>query len=168
MRIQESITIASSASQAWAILGEQFGDIGQWATPIQFSTLEGNPQVGAIRHCHIAAFGPVPAGIIKERLLEYNPKEMYLIYDAIEGMPKFIAKAQNHWSVKALNEQNCQVTTKSTLKIHGWMRAFEFLLAKRFRKGGVAVLEELKYRIEKDIPHPRKVHSIPLKTAISK
>jgi hypothetical protein len=90
MKIQSHVMVNAPASQAWDVLGEQFAEIGTWTTAIQFSTLEGGLQVGGVRHCHIAAFGPVPQGVIKEQLLEFDREKKFLVYNAFAGMPKFI------------------------------------------------------------------------------
>lgn len=141
------------------VLGERFGQIGEWAAPIEFSTLKGNPQAGAVRHCHIQAIGPIPAGVIQEQLLEFNPQTMHFTYHALSGLPDFMGKASNRWSVKAQDNGRCIVTTEASFELKGWMRLVSFMLKSRMQRSGEAVLQDLKYFVEQGQPHPRKLKS---------
>lgn len=164
MKIVASVEITAPARAVWTVLGEGFGHIGQWAAPIEHSTLEGKPQVGAVRHCHIKAFGPVPTGVIQEQLLEFEPQTMHFSYHALAGLPSFVGKAQNHWSVKAVDAEHCIVITEASLELNGWMRMAAFMLKPRFQRSGEAVLQELKFFVETGQPHPRKQKANPAPT----
>ena len=67
----KEIVVRAPAAAAWAVLGERFGQIAEWAAPITASSLEGALGVGAVRTCHIAGFGPVAPGAIRERLIDF-------------------------------------------------------------------------------------------------
>src|SRR5215470_991738 len=98
MELHGEVIINAPAQAAGALLGEQFGDIGQWAVPIVHSSVDSRPGRGSVRTCQIARSGPFPAGIIKERLLEFDPVAMSLAYQSVEGMPAFVSRAINRWS----------------------------------------------------------------------
>ena len=89
------------------MLGERFGQIGEWAAPITSSSVDGELTVGAIRTCQFAGFGPFQAGTIHERLLEFEPAAMSLAYESAEWMPSFVKSAVNRWSVRLRSEASC-------------------------------------------------------------
>jgi hypothetical protein len=119
--------------------------------------VDGEPAVGAIRTCQIAGFGPFKAGTIKERLVTFDPAGMSLAYESSEGMPSFIQKAINRWSVHPETEATCLVRTHATLELRGPLRLLQFLLERRLQADGARVLEELRYQVEHGRPHPRKL-----------
>lgn len=150
------VSIAAPASAAWTVLGERFAHIGEWAAPITDSTLEGALGVGAVRTCHIAGFGPVRPGAIKERLVYFDPEAMRLTYEAVEGMPGFIRTAINRWSVEPAGEARCVVRTHATLTLRGPMALLGWWLRRRTTADAALVLDELRHRVEHGAPHPRK------------
>lgn len=157
MDLNVEVVINAPAHAAWAVLGDCWGHIGRWAAPITASFLNGEPCTGAVRTCHIARFGPVAPGLIKERLLAFDPETMSFTYEAIEGMPQFIERAVNRWSVRALDDRRCVVRSHALVELRGLMALLGFLLRRNFRANGARVLDELRYRVEHGCPHPRKV-----------
>ena len=101
MEMRGELRIDARPGVAWVVVGDQFGRVGEWACPITGSSIEGPPGVGVVRTCHIAGFGPVGPGVITERLTVFDPADRSLEYEAAEGMPSFIVRAVNRWSVHA-------------------------------------------------------------------
>lgn len=128
MELSGEVIINTPAQAAWLVLGTCWGHIGRWAAPITASSLDGEPCAGAVRTCHIARFGPVPPGLIKERLLDFDSEAMSFAYESIEGMPRFIEGAVNRWSVHALGDGRCVVRSHATVKLRGPMVLLGFLL----------------------------------------
>lgn len=157
VELHASIAINAPAAAVWAVLGERFGHIGEWAAPILASSLAGEPEIGAERACRIARFGPVPAGVITERLVSFAPAAMSFAYEAVSGMPRFVRRAMNRWSVHPDGEQRCVVRSHATLELRGLVRWFGFAIRRPLRKSGLHVLEELRHWVERGEPHPRKV-----------
>lgn len=157
MDIRAEIAIDAPAQAAWAVIGDQFGEIGRWAAPIIHSSVDSQPGPGAIRTCHIANFGPFRAGSIKERLLEFDPAAMTLVYESVEGMPSFVRRAVNRWSVHPEAATRCVVRTHATLTLNGPIRMLAPLLKQKLQADGARVLGELRYRVEHGRPHPRKL-----------
>jgi hypothetical protein len=155
--LRAEVVIDAPAAAAWAVLGAQFGDIGQWAVPILGSSLDGEPGPGAVRTCQIAAFGPFAAGEIKERLVQFDPVGMALAYESAAGMSSFVRYAVNRWSVQPETEDRCMVRTHATLELSGPVRLLAPLLKRKLEGDGARVLEELRYRVERGCPHPRKL-----------
>lgn len=161
MNLTAEVELDASAAQAWHILGECWGHIGQWAVPITRSELEGPPCEGATRTCHTARFGPVPPGLIRERLVAFDAAARTFTYESVEGMPGFVAHAQNRWSVEARGAERCVVRTEASVTLRGPMRLLAPLLKVSFSRNGARVLEELKHRVETGAPHPRKLAAQP-------
>ena len=92
MEIQAEITVQVPADQAWALVGAQLRQIAAWASPITGSSLDGPPLTGAVRICHIRGFGPVPPGVIRERLLSYDPAARSWS-DQADRLPWYITRA---------------------------------------------------------------------------
>jgi hypothetical protein len=157
MDLRAEVVIDAPAHAAWAVLGERFGQISDWAAPIETSSLEGEPAVGAIRTCQFVGFGPFKSGTIKERLVEFDPPTMSLAYEGAEGMPRFVKRAINRWTVHSQTEGSCSVRTHATLELRGPLRLIQFLLKRRLQADGARVLGELRYQIECGRPHPRKL-----------
>ncbi len=160
MNLRSEVFVNAPARAAWAVLGERFADIGEWAVPITAWSLEGTQGRGAVRTCHAARFGPVPAGTITERLLDFDPHAMSFAYEAIGGMPGSIADAVNHWSVHPLDGQRCLARTHATLTVRGPAAMLAFILKRKLQTDGARVLDELRHWVEHGRPHPRKVRAI--------
>ena len=157
MELQAEVIINAPARAAWALLGDQFGKIGEWAVPIDESSVDSRPGPGAVRTCQIARFGPFPAGTIKERLFEFDPMAMSLAYESADGMPAFVSRAINRWSVRPETPARCRVRTEATLELSGPVRLLAPLLAFKLRGDAARVLDQLCYRVEHGRPHPSKL-----------
>ena len=160
MELKAELIIEVPAREAWVVLGECWAHIGHWAAPITASFVDGPLRPGTVRTCHTARFGPVAPGLIKERLLAFDASAFSLTYEAAAGMPRFIARAVNQWSVHPLDDGRCLVRTHAKLTLRGPMALFTFLLERSFAANGARVLEELKHRVEHGLPHPRKLAAL--------
>jgi len=98
MKMRAELVVSAPAEDTWMVVGERFGEIGEWASPITRSAMDGPPGAGRVRTCHVAGFGPVPPGVIRERLLHFDPHARSLSYEAAGGMPGFIRRAVSNWS----------------------------------------------------------------------
>ena len=156
MQMRAEIMVGVPADQAWALVGERFGDIGTWAAPITRSSLDAATGPGAVRTCHVRGFGPAPAGVVHERLITFDAAGRSLSYEA-DGLPRFIAGAVNRWSVTAQGEGACTVRAHATLTLRGPMRLLGWLVRSRLRASATAVLDELRHYLETGTPHPRKL-----------
>src|SRR5690349_2542172 len=99
MELRETVSVRVPADQAWALVGEAFGAMGTWATPVVASTMDAPAAPGSVRTSHIRGFGPVAPGVIKERVARLDPAERSLSYEWVEGRPSFLVRAMNDWSV---------------------------------------------------------------------
>jgi hypothetical protein len=159
MELRNEIAVEAPAEATWEILGERFHRIGDWAAPIVSSCPVGSdaPGVGAIRACHIARVGLVKPGTVKERLLSFDRALMTFEYEAFEGLPSFITRAANRWSVHQVDDLRCLVRVHATLTLQGPMVLLSCPIEWQMQAVGARAAEELKYYVERGRPHPRKL-----------
>jgi len=117
MKMRAELVISAPAEDTWAVVGERFGEIGEWASPITRSAMDGPPAAGRVRTCHVAGFGPVPPGVIRERLLHFDPQARSLSYEAASGMPGFIRRAVSCWSVRQGPGEASTVRIRATVTL---------------------------------------------------
>ena len=156
MQMRAMTVVPVPAAEAWVLVGERFGDIGTWAATVSSSSMDGPVAPGAVRTCHVRGFGPMPAGVVRERLITFDPVARSLSY-AGEGLPSFITGAVNRWSVHPQGEGSCVVRVHATLTVHPLVRPFGSWLRRRMGKDAAAVLEELVHHLVTGRPHARKV-----------
>ena len=151
MDIKREITIEAPAERVWRTVGENFGNVGEWATGVYTSSLNlEQPGEGAVRTC-VTAFGD-----IDEALYVFDPRQLKLAYEAT-GLPWFVRKAVNRWSLEALGEQQTRLRIHATftlMPVVGWLMAP--LMKRQMAKAFAAVGEDLKHVIESGDIHPRK------------
>jgi Polyketide cyclase / dehydrase and lipid transport len=133
MELRAECVISAPAEAAWVVVGEHFGQIGEWASAITESFMDGRPGAGQIRTCHIAGFGPIAPGVIKERLVDFDPEARSLSYEAAEGMPGFIVRAVSRWSVHRAPGTACTVRIHATLTLRPVARLLAPVLRWRMR-----------------------------------
>jgi uncharacterized protein YndB with AHSA1/START domain len=158
MDLRSQITIEAPAERVWEAIGERFMRIAEWAAPITSSCPVGSSElrVGVTRACSIAPFGPIKAGVVKERLTRFDRDGMTFEYEALEGMPSFVVRAVNRWSVERLGGQRSIVRIHATLTLRGVVSWLSWPMKWQLQAGGVRVAEELKYFVEHGRAHPRK------------
>jgi hypothetical protein len=156
MNFETRIDVSASAENAWQVIGEQFGDIGKWSASLESSFLKGVLGVGAIRTCKGKGFGPFPPSTIEEKLTHFDSKKFQFTYEANKGLPAFVKKAQNAWSIEAIDSDNCIIYTRALVTLSPWMKPFGWILPMILKRDMGLFTEELIYRVEQGQPHPRK------------
>lgn len=158
MEMTAQIRVEVSAAQAWDVVGARFGEVAAWAAPITASSLDRtSATAGAVRTCHVTGFGPMRDMVARERLLSFDDTGRSLLYQAVDGMPRFVRRATNRWTVEPDGEHACVVRTRATLDVAWWLRPAAPFTAPRLRRDGAAVLEELAHLLVTGRPHPRRV-----------
>jgi hypothetical protein len=159
MKTHNEIIIEASAERVWSAVGDRFMEMGEWAAPVTSSCPIGTrePGVGAVRLCSHAAVGPIKGGVVKERLTRFEPAEMLLEYEAVEGLPGFIARASNVWRVERVDDQRCHVSVRSTVTLRALGKVFACPIQWQLEVVGARVTEELKFFVEQGRPHPREL-----------
>jgi hypothetical protein len=148
MEMRAEVVISAPAEDAWVVVGERFGDISEWASAITGSVMDGSPAAGRMRTCQVAGFGPIAAGVIKERLIEFDPGARSLSYEAAAGMPWFIVGAVSRWSVHPGPGSACTVRIHAALALRLAARPLSPALRWQMRADTRQVLAELRHQIE--------------------
>jgi len=159
MDLHREIEVDASAEAAWEVLGTGFGSIGTWATAILESSLDRPLGPGAVRTCAIRGFGPIAKRELHEELVHFDPEAMEFTYRVIRGLPSMIVSATNRWRVVPDGPDRCRVTTHATLVPVWWMHPLSWLLRWRLQGDVGTFAEELRHRILRGVPHPRKLAS---------
>ena len=92
MEMRAEILINAPAGDAWEVIGERFGDISEWASAITESAMDGLPRAGRVRTCHVAGSGPAAPGVIKERIVVFDPEA-----GPIPGLCRELAGRDTGW-----------------------------------------------------------------------
>jgi len=159
IELRTEVELDVPAAQAWHVLGEEFGSIGDWASGLRSSSLDRPVEVGAMRTCELRAFGPFPSGRIVEELLEFDRDAMKFAYAPTSGMPPMFNEAVNRWSVEPLGNDRCRVWSHASVDVRWWALPLATFFGNRIRASVGTFAEEMRHRIEKGQAHPRKLRS---------
>jgi hypothetical protein len=152
--------INAPAQKVWRVLAHEFGTVGQWASSIPESQAVSDipaPAGAAVggRMCATAVPG---FGDVRETFTYYDEHSMHFGYEPTEGRPWFIKHAENHWLVRSLESETSLVESRAELDLGLFTGVFLAPLLKLFMgRVGAQFFEELKYYVEHDQPHPRKL-----------
>ncbi len=120
--ITREITINVSAAKLWNMVGPGFVEVYKWSSNVDHAEGAGNPEFeGAScseRYCDVNVKGFTA---ISEKLTEYDENSMVLAYEVKSGMPKFVTKALNQWTVSSVGENKSKLTMKAVFRSKGMM-----------------------------------------------
>lgn len=159
MDLSLEVEIAAPAARVWEVLGERFLHVSEWAAPIASSCAVDDatrPAVGVTRACTVEAFGPFPPGQVEERLVAFDERARTFTYEAARGLPAFVGRAANTWTVEETGPASCRVTSRAVLELRGPLTVLQWPMACVLRRSGARVAEELKVFVEQGVPHARK------------
>ncbi|WP_395374803.1 SRPBCC family protein [Marinicella sp. W31] len=160
MQIRIHAEVTAPIDKVWEVLGEGFGHFDQWSTALTSSKLSGELRAGAIRTCHAQKVGPFPPAIVKERLVDFNRQQKRYTYIVESGLPSIFKKAQNTWTVEAIDEKNSIIRSHVVAELVFWLRPFNWLFTLLFKRDIKKFFEEMIYFIEHEKIHPRKEESL--------
>lgn len=134
-------------STAWQVLGEEFGDVGEYVSGIDTSTAYGGLQVGGGRTCSISGFGPFSASEINEELTLFDRDAMKFAYVANKGLPPMFEEARNRFSIEATGTNQCRVTSRATIELRWWALPLAGLLGWSIRSNLATFAGDLRQRV---------------------
>ena len=158
MQIKKSLTVNVSPEKAWKVLGQEYGGVGQWASAVFASSESMNgdaPYKGATctgRVCE-TSMGP-----FSETIREFDQDKYLVSYDASgEKMPSFVKGINNRWQLHPRADGKTDVNMLMTANLSGIMGTVMGPMM-RMQMGTILKnsIEEFKYYLENDAPHPRK------------
>ena len=154
---QLEIELDVSAQEAWNLLGEEFANVGDYASGVCKSSMDGELGVGATRACQTQAFGPFPSLRITETLTEFDRGAMKYAYAAGGDMPAMFPSSVNRWSVEPLGPNRCRVKSHASIQLEWWALPLAPVLRWSILSEVKRFGEDLRYRLEHGKPHPRKL-----------
>lgn len=120
--LQKEITIGVSAEKLWEMVGPGFVDVYKWSSNVDYATGNGISEFeGAVcseRVCDVNVKG---FSKIYEKLSKYDEEAMNLAYEVTEGMPAFVTKAVNDWTVVPINDERSKLVMKAEFRSKGIM-----------------------------------------------
>jgi uncharacterized membrane protein len=159
MNIIKKTTIGKPVEEVWEVLGNQFGQISNWASLIKQSKVYGDSKLNGVNYS-IRETNTLK-GITKQEITSFEPEKHSLSYKSISGTPAIIKEVRAHWSL-VKNDSN---STKLVMDFTADMKGLGFILAPivkmKLSKIGDQLLEELKYYLENGKQHPRKIENYP-------
>lgn len=140
MEMNFSRRLNAPANEIWALMGEGYGDVGQWARGLKGSHLRdpGAGMVqGAIRVCERDN-----GQAIHEQARIYDPHSMTLSYTVVDGMPSWVAEASNTWTIRP-DGLGCVVTARAVLTLPWWLRPVTPLMRMWIRSLGRRFMDDM-------------------------
>lgn len=150
MELTKQVTVNASADKVWKIVGTDFNDISEWASPVLESHANPNlPKGEKGRVCQVKG-----SGEIIENIYEYSDEQRELAF-TLEGgkFPFFVKGIANIWHIEPKGDDQSVVSIGVDMQL---MPVFSQLLNGRLQKAigkqADAFLGELKYYAENDQP----------------
>jgi hypothetical protein len=128
MHIETTVIVNAPAAAAWEVFGERFERVSDWADSVLESSLEGPLGNGAVRTCDIKPVGPIPAGQVTEEITQFDRSSHALTYAVRSGIPKPMKSIENAWTIEALADDKCRVTSRATFALKWWMQPMSPLM----------------------------------------
>jgi hypothetical protein len=160
IRFKDRVVINAPAAKVWRVLAHEFDSIGHWASAIPSSRglCEVPAPPGAEVGARVCAAAVPGFGKIQETFTSYDEDGMRFAYEATEGRPWFIKHAENHWRVRALGPSTSEVEAQAAVEVRLFPGVLLMpLMRLQLGRTGVQTFEELKYYVERDQVHPRKL-----------
>ena len=155
MDIIKKITIDKPVEEVWEVLGNQFGEVSNWASIISESKVYGESKLNgvnySIRETNTAK------GITKQEITSFDPERHSLSYKSIAGTPPIIKEVRAHWRLANKDANTTNLVMDFTADMKGLGFILVPLVKKKLGKIGDNLLEELKYYVENGKQHPRKI-----------
>lgn len=144
--VEKEIIVDVSAAELWEMVGPGFVEVYKWSSNVDHAEGSGTPEFeGAVcseRSCNVNVKG---FDKINEELTKYNAEQMNLAYAVLEGMPGFVTKAANDWTVVAIDENHSKLVMKAEFESKGLMgKMMNGMMRKKMEKTLDTVLNDAK------------------------
>lgn len=148
--LEKEIIVNVSAAELWKMVGPGFIEVYKWSSNVDHAEGSGTPEFeGAScsnRSCNVNVKG---FDKIDEELTKYNATQMNLAYAVKEGMPGFITKAVNDWTVVSIDETHSKLVMKAEFESKGLMgKMMNGMMRKKMAETLETVLNDAKVYAE--------------------
>lgn len=160
--LEKEIVINVSAEKLWEMVGPGFTEVYKWASNVDHSVGKGEAEFeGATcneRFCDVSVKG---FDKISEKLLRYSESNMNLAYAVESGMPNFITRAENDWTVVSLGDNKSKLVMKAIFRSKGMMGAMmNGMMKKKMTATLETVLNDAKIYAETGQISPAKAQRV--------
>jgi Polyketide cyclase / dehydrase and lipid transport len=159
MQLTKQAIIHASAEDVWSLVAHEFDRVGSWATAVPVSHRAANAAapagcpVGA-RTCR-TTIGLFPE--VEERIVAYDEDGRTLAYEAARGLPRFVVRASDTWSVTTIDDRRSRVSFSAIVTTRGIAGPLMALAMRVWlERAGEHVLDDLRHYAEHGKPSPRK------------
>ena len=154
MRIIKELSIAKPIEEVWEILGNQFGEIDNWASIIIHSEVSGPAKLAGVNYSIRST--KTTQGDTQQELTGFDPEKHMISYKSISGTPPIIKQVSAHWVLEKRGENNTHLVLDFTAKMKGLGFIITPIAKIKLGKVGDILLDDFKYYVENGKPHPRK------------
>jgi len=120
--LEKEIVINVSEDQLWDMIGPGFIDVYKWSSNVDHAEGKGQSEFeGAVcneRFCDVNVKG---FSKISEELTIYDASKKTLAYAVKDGMPGFVTKAVNQWTVVRVDDSHAKLVMKAEFGSKGLM-----------------------------------------------
>lgn len=120
--LEKELLIHVPAEALWELIGPGFIDVYKWSSNVDHAEGKGTSEFeGAVcseRFCDVNVKG---FNKISEKLTKYDEKKRNLAYEVHEGMPGFITRAANEWTVIPISVNQSKLRMQATFRSKGIM-----------------------------------------------
>ena len=159
--LESSAMIKAPASEVWRVLGEEFSNIDQWFSMVEFSRPIGINEVPDnvkpdFEHVPVMGrYTESKAIRATEVLTAYSNEERSFTYQAV-GLPyRLVKAAQNQTYVEVVDAQTSRVTIQADMRFTALATVFRPVMKKRMSRVYDQLFTELEYYLQTGQAYPQ-------------
>lgn len=159
LKFKEEVVINKPINDVWEVLGNQFTEPHLWATNFKTSKGGGEPKLSGLSYRHRAT--TTENGENWQELDAFDPDNYVLSYHISKGVPSIASSAIGTWKLSQISESQTQLHVDFSLKTKGLLGILiSPIVSKKVGQASAEIVEEFKYYVENEQPHPRKLEAV--------
>ena len=159
LQFTEEVIIEKPTGEVWEVLGNQFAEPHLWATNFKASKPGGKPKLSGLAYKHRATV--TDNGDNWQELDSFDPTNYSLSYHISKGKPSIAKWATGSWKLTKISDTQTRLKVDFILETKG-LPGFLMspMVNKKVGKASQEIVEEFKYYLENEKPHPRKLAAL--------
>ena len=159
LSFEVELVIQKNINDVWEILGNQFTEPHIWASNFITSKPGGSPKLPGLSYLHRAT--TTENGDNWQELDDFDPANHSLSYHISKGIPSIAKSGIGTWKLTKINETTTRLNVDFKLVTKG-LPGFVMspVVSKKVGKASDEIVEEFKYYVENEKPHPRKLEAM--------
>jgi hypothetical protein len=159
LHFEEEVLINKGIDESWEVLGNQFSEAHLWSTNFKSSKPGGMPKLNGLDYLHRETM--TEKGENFQELDEFDPDNYKLSYHVSRGVPGIASSALGEWRLSKVSNEQTRLNVHFILETKGLLGfVMSPVISSKISNASTEIAEELKYYLENDKPHPRKLESI--------